>query len=449
MRYSGFRHLLEHLAENHPDDTAFIYEENGICRMTYGEFYVAVLLRSQQLQESGKTCLAVFADGSLASVIKIFASVLGGLQTVLIDTSVPLEQAKELIRYADCDTVYGRPEHIEACAPYLTDGILDGTGRILFFTSGTTSRAKAVVLSDYSLMQSAWNGSAMLPLNRDDILLSLLPHAHVFGFVCTLLWPLFNAAPIALGRGVRHYIDDCQYYHPTVISAVPSLLQFLLKQNCLNDELRLILVGAGDCSDDVMQAVKDRGIQLSFGYGLTETSSGVAISTGGDPRALDICPDDTITIADDGEILIESRTCMMQGYYKHSTDTINTVQNGVLHTGDLGYIDEDGRLHLTGRKKDILVLSDGNKIYLPEYEAELARAVGDEKIAVVLKNGRPVLVMEKNADRNELQPKINSFNQTQTRGRQIADVFVIGRPLPMTATGKLQRWKLEKEIGEL
>ncbi len=449
MRYSGFRHLLEHLADNHPDDTAFIYEDNGICRMTYGEFYVAVLLRSQQLQESGKTCIAIFADGTLASIIKIFASVLGGLQTVLIDPSVPLEQAGELIRYADCDTIYGRQEHIEHCTPYLTRGILDGTSRVLFFTSGTTSRAKAVVLSDYSLMQSAWNGSEMLPLKRGDVLLSLLPHAHVFGFVCTLLWPLFNAVPVALGRGMRHYIDDCQHFRPTVISAVPSLLQFLLKQNCLNEELRLILVGAGDCSDEVMQAVKDKGIQLSFGYGLTETSSGVAISTGGDPRALDICPDDTIVIAEDSEILIESRTCMMQGYYKHSTDTINTVQNGVLHTGDLGFIDSDGRLHLTGRKKDILVLSDGTKIYLPEYESELAEAIGCDKIAVALKNGRPVLIAETDLNRDEVQPKINDFNRRQTRGRQIADMIVLGHPLPVTATGKLQRWKLEKEIEEL
>ena len=449
MRFSGFRHLLEYMADHHPDDTAFIYEENGICRMTYGEFYVAVLLRSQQLQTSGKTCIAIFADGTLASVIKIFAAVIGGLQTVLIDPSTPMEFVPQLIQYADCDTVYGRPEHIEACTPYLTNGIFDGSSRILFFTSGTTSRSKAVVLSDYSLMQSAWNGSQMLPLKEGDLLLSLLPHAHVFGFVCTLLWPMFNKVPVALGRGVRHYIDDCAYFKPTVISAVPSLLQFLMKTGALNEELRLILLGAGDCSDELMQAVKERGIQLSFGYGLTETSSGVAISTGGDPRALDICPDDKITIAEDGEILIESRTCMMQGYYKYSSDSISTVQNGVLHTGDLGYLDADGRLHLTGRKKDILVLSDGTKIFLPEYESELAEKTGNENLAVALKNGRPVLVLEAECDRDALWQIVNENNRLQPRGRQITDIIVLNHPLARTATGKLQRWKLEKEIEEL
>ena len=216
-----------------------------------------------------------------------------------------------------------------------------------------------------------------------------------------------------------------------------------MKTGALNEELRLILLGAGDCSDELMQAVKERGIQLSFGYGLTETSSGVAISTGGDPRALDICPDDKITIAEDGEILIESRTCMMQGYYKYSSDSISTVQNGVLHTGDLGYLDTDGRLHLTGRKKDILVLSDGTKIFLPEYESELAEKTGNENLAVALKNGRPVLVLEAECDRNALWQIVNENNRLQPRGRQITDIIVLNHPLARTATGKLQRWKLE------
>lgn len=449
MRYSGFRHLLEYLADHYPDDTAFIYEDHGICRMTYGEFYVAVLLRSQQLQNSGKTCIAVFADGSLASIMKIFAAVLGGLQTVLLDPMTPEENLSELISYADCDTIYGRPEHIAMCEPYLTDGIVDGTGRILFFTSGTTARAKAVVLSDYSLMQSAWNGSMMLPLDRSDVMLSMLPHSHVFGFVCTLLWPMFNAVPVALGRGMRHYSDDCRYFKPTVISAVPALLQFLLRTDALNDELRLILVGAGDCEDSLMQAVRDKGIQLAFGYGLTETSSGVAISTGDDLRAMDVCPDAVITIAEDGEILIESRTCMMQGYYKHSSDTISTVREGVLHTGDLGYMDADGRLHLSGRKRDTLVLGDGTKIYLPEYRGELAEALGLDTIAVCLKKDRPVLLLETDPNMEDIQNIINDFNRRQSRGRQITDIIVLNHPLPRTASGKLQQWKLEKEIEDL
>ena len=122
------------------------------------------------------------------------------------------------------------------------------------------------------------------------------------------------------------------------------------------------------------------GLRVSFGYGLTETSSGVAISVKGDPYAMEVCPDDTITIAEDGEILIEAPTCIMQGYYKRPDATREVLRGGVFHTGDLGMFDENGLLHITGRKKDMLVLPDGTKIFLPEYEAAIMQALGHTEI---------------------------------------------------------------------
>ena len=146
-------------------------------------------------------------------------------------------------------------------------------------------------------------------------------------------------------------------------------------------------MGAGDCPRPLLDAAAAMGVRVSFGYGLTETSSGVAISVSGDPFAMEICPDDTITLAEDGEILIEAPTCMMQGYYKRPADTAAVLIDGVLHSGDLGRFDEAGKLHITGRKKDVLVLPSGTKIFLPEYESRLAAALGTTELAVVLKDG--------------------------------------------------------------
>ena len=101
-------------------------------------------------------------------------------------------------------------------------------------------------------------------------------------------------------------------------------------------------------------------MQVSFGYGLTETSSGVAISVPGgssfDPFALAVCPEDTVALASDGEILISSPSCMMKGYYKHPEDTAAVLKGNLLFTGDIGKWDENGRLHVIGRKKEILSL---------------------------------------------------------------------------------------------
>ena len=254
---------------------------------------------------------------------------------------------------------------------------------------------------------------------------------------------------MALGRGARHYLDDCQFYRPTAVSVVPMLLGFLLQHKAVNPEMKTVLVGAGDCPPALLAAVKAMGIRVSFGYGLTETSSGVAISVGEDPYAMEVCPDDTITLAEDGEILIQAPTCMMQGYYKRPEDTAAVLRSGVLYTGDLGRFDEAGRLHITGRKKDMLVLAGGTKLYLPEYEAEIARCLGRTELAVSLRNGRPVLVLQGQGSEREVIVALRPVTEKRPRGQQLIGVIFTEDPLPRTATGKIKRWELQQKVSEL
>ena len=444
VRFQSFEDLLSAWAEKSPEAPALRYE--GEC-LSFRALRERVLRRAEELRATGKTCLGLLSDGSLGCVVELFAANLAGLQLVMLDQSLPDAVLRGLVAYTDVDLLWGDEELCEELRPNLTRGVQDGKGKILFFTSGTTERSKAVVLTDYSLCQSAFNGGEKLPLQPGDNLLCLLPLGHVFGFVCGLLWGLSSGACVSLGRGARHYADDFQHYRPTAVSVVPLLLGFVLQQHCLNEELKLILVGAGDCPPQLLQAVAARGIRVSFGYGLTETSSGVAISVGGDPYAMEVCPDDTITIAEDGEILIASPTCMMQGYYKWPQYTEEVLRHGVLSTGDLGRFDEEGRLHITGRKKDMLVLSDGTKIFLPEYEAALMKALEHTELAVVLRRGRPVLIYSGAADRKELQDRLLPVMATLPRGQQLGDVIVMQEPLPRTASGKVKRWELQQKVG--
>ena len=445
VRFDSFEHLLSHFALSTPDAPALRYEATTL---SFAALFQSVQKRAEEMRRSGKSCLGVLCDGSLENVIEIFAASLAGLQIVLLDASLEADVLKTLIRYTDVDLLWGDEELCDELSLALMAGVKDGRGKILFFTSGTTERAKAVVLTDRSLCQSAWNGSAKLPLSPDDTLLCLLPLGHVFGFVCGLLWGLSCGACVALGRGARHYLDDCDFYRPTAVSVVPLLLGFLLKQKCINPELKLVLVGAGDCPPALLQAAGALGIRVSFGYGLTETSSGVAISVSGDPYAMEVCPDDTITLAEDGEILIEAPSCMMQGYYKRPDATRAVLRHGVFHTGDLGRFDEEGKLHITGRKKDILVLPDGTKIFLPEYESALMQALGHTELAVTLRGERPLLVYSGEGDREKLREKLGELMRTLPRGQQIADILITDEPLPRTATGKIKRWELQQKVSD-
>ena len=160
---------------------------------------------------------------------------------------------------------------------------------------------------------------------------------------------------------------------------------------------------------------------------------------------MSVCPDDKITIADDGEILISAPTCVMKGYYKNESATREVLENGIFHSGDLGKFDKDGNLHITGRKKDILVLENGTKIFLAEWEADLQSTLKIEDVALALVDNVITLFVgnkDGNVDKNKVKDDVKKFNSTHTFDQQIGDVKVLDGALPRTATGKIKRYSL-------
>lgn len=445
MRFTSFEHLLRCQAELRPEETALRFGGDGT--RSYRELLEEVRKRAEARRRSGKTCLGVLCDGSFDCVCEIFGAALAGLQLVLLDGNLPEDRLPALIRAGDVDVLWGAEDLETDMSPWLTEGVSDGAGRVLFFTSGTTASARPVELSQASLCASAWNGSALLPLAETDTLLCLLPLSHVFGFVCGLLWGLSCGACVALGRGARYYAQDLKHFRPTALSVVPALLGFLLKQNALNEALKLVLIGAGDCPPELPAALQARGIRVSFGYGLTEPSSGVALSLGGDLRAMTVCPDFRVRIAEDGEILVENRSCMMQGYYRDPAATEAVLSGDLLRTGDLGRLDGEGLLHVTGRKKEILVFPDGTKLFLPEYEGRLRELLPDRELAVIqLPEGPALVVRGREEERRALTERLEPLMRQLPLARRIKALYLTEEALPRTATGKIQRWLVQKKV---
>ena len=450
MRFDSFESIFRYYADN-GNGTALIYEENGEKKeLSYSGLFDAVEKRKAELAATGKTCIGIFCNSSKDCIVTVFAAASTGMQIVMLDESLSDETIKKQIAKTDVDMLFSDDsDTVEEFTPYLTGGVEKNAGRILFFTSGTTSASKAVILTEQSLCSSAYNGSEKLPLSPDDTLLCMLPLNHVFGFVCSLLWGLSCGAKVALSRGTRYITQDFAFFEPTAVSLVPMLLGFTLKNELLNANLKLILIGAGDCPDAMLDSAAAMGKRVCFGYGLTETSSGVAISVEGDSHAMEICPDDEIKIADDGEILIKAPTCIMQGYYKDEESTAEAFSDGWFCSGDLGRLDENGRLYITGRKKEILVLPTGTKIFLPEYEGAIAKALHNDELAVILLRGKPVLVVrESEEDSLELYEKVAEVMRELPRSQQLAHVIFKQEPLPRTPTGKIKRWVIQKTEEE-
>ncbi len=440
MKCNHFTDIIEQGRQKWPDRPAIrSFRSGGMETVTYGQLYDLVMNRSEELKEDRCVCCGLYGPASIAWIVDFFAAAIAGKRTVLLDPQLPEDAVLRMIQEYRIDRILPDRHDLPTAEP-LRDAY---GGCVLLFTSGTTSSNKAVVLSQKALSFSAWNGQQMLACNENDTIVSLLPLNHVFGLVCTLLWPLSFGACVGIGRGMRCYTEDLRLYEATILVTVPTLLNYLFATESIPESVHTVLIGAAPCTMETIRAIQSRGIRVSFGYGLSETASGLAISVNGeDPFAMDLCPDTQAVISEDKEVLV-STPCMMEGYWKKPQDTEAVLKNGVLHTGDLGFLDENGRLHIIGRKNDVLVLPNGEKIFCPEWEKQISESLGNE-IALVILYDTLTLVAGNGMDEEKVRQAVDQFNLRQPMSRRILNIRVLDEPLPRTETGKIRRWKLEE-----
>lgn len=444
-KYNKIADLISDFAST--DGNAFLFGDSNfpgdLGFMSYQDLHKLIISGAEQAKDTKTRVDFIKIRHNPTDLIRLFSDLMAGIDAVLLDPQLP-----ELRQVKIKAGLKGKLERLHEKRPEGEEG------RVIFFTSGTTSSSRAVVLTAKALLHAAWRGQMCLPISEDDILLSVLPLSHVFGFVCSFLWGLANGATVALGRGLRHITDDPAFFHPTYISLVPRVAEAYARFNSFNPELKTILIGAAPLSDASRDLIRNSTNALIYtGYGLTETASGVAITMDGDGgSALTVCPEVEIRLADDGEILIKTDS-LLETYvspgsvFKNSSEDKLPIDNqGFFMTGDIGVFDPDGLLHVTGRKKDMLVLPDGKKLFCPEYESILTKDLGTDELAIILIDGRPRLVVSNQADKDKVNEAVDSLNKSLSRSFQITDVVYINKKLPRTITGKLKRYLIEQAI---
>lgn len=481
MKYTTFEELIRGSAEEFGDQPAIQYNvHNERAQVTYRQAADAVQAKVNIFRGMDFECLGICETGSPSWMLNVFASAIAGKRTVLLNSQQKTEYLIKDIRKCGVDYLLcsGRPDaeklryeadqnraahraRKEAAVPggfaqkaddraqlqaaqeekAARKEIEDG-GKLLVFTSGTTEGNRAAVLSQEALLRSAWNGGQMLHCGPGDIILNLLPLHHIFGFVTALLWPVEYGACVAIGRGIHNMRTDPLYYEPTIICTVPSILQYLLSVSGLNEDLRALVIGGGPTDESVLRAAAAKGLDVRFGYGMTETASGIAMNLAGDdPFAMTLCPEVTARV-DADRVLYLRTPCMMDGYYHDPEGTEDVLYNGELNTGDLAEFDQSGRLHILGREKDILITQNGNKIFCPEWERKLGLMMKTQ-VALTLHGNMLVCVAVGNERyRSVCQEKIDEFNRTCPRGLEIRQLIMRDEPFPRTASGKIIRREL-------
>lgn len=292
---------------------------------------------------------------------------------------------------------------------------------VLIFTSGTTSASKGVMLCQKNLAANVNAVTPYVQLSPEDRLFSVLPLHHTYESTIGFIYPMAMGASIAVCQGLKHIVNDMKATQPTAIIAVPLLLETLhkrinqtieksgksnivntmikltnsLKKNTgvdvkrkvfkeiydnLGGRLRLVVSAAAPIEPSVGKWFEDIGIMFLQGYGLTETAPISAVTPDFDTRVGSagkvVCCNE-IMIANpnekgEGEILIKGDTVML-GYYEAPELTAEAIVDGWFHSGDIGYLDEDDFVYITGRIKNVIVTQNGKNIYPEEIEGLLSR----------------------------------------------------------------------------
>ena len=289
--------------------------------------------------------------------------------------------------------------------PHDWDGVTEGFDASLAAiakTSGTGSAPRFVYLSHENLTSNATAASSVSkPIdeaNNDELRLSFLPFSHLYARVCDLYTSIIRGSRLVMVENRETIFRDCQLVKPTVVNGVPYFFQKAIDlaeqqqmslRELLGGSIRRCYSGGAALSPVIEQRFHDSGIPLLNGYGLTETSPVVTISTPTCHRLGTVgkpLPGVEVQFTEEGELLVRGPNVML-GYGDElgridPATTNEVVQEGWLHTGDLGELDQDGFLKITGRKKEVIALSTGKKISPAMVEAKLAASTWFEQVAL-------------------------------------------------------------------
>lgn len=364
--------------------------------------------------------------------------------------------------------------------------------KMLVYTSGTTGIAKGVMLSEHNLVSGVYYG---LQVSRIyDTALSILPYHHTYESVCDILVNIHSHATLCINAVMRELVSDMQLYHPTNIYIVPAIAEFIyflimknLKEkgklktfrkgvkisraalkigidlrpklfaelhNLFGGKLRKIVCGGAPIRPEMGEFFNDIGIPMTGGYGITECSPLVSVNdessndfhTAGHRLACLQWRIDEPNEEGIGEIAVKGDVVML-GYYKMPEKTAEVIRDGWFFTGDYGYITPDDQICITGRKKNIIVLSNGKNIYPEEIENLIMNIDCVSEVVVRgMKNSKgdehalkAEVYLNEEKTESEVKVLISEALAELPNYKKVTKVVIRKEPFPKTTSNKIIR----------
>ncbi len=328
---------------------------------------------------------------------------------------------------------------------------------MMVFTSGTTSEPRAVELTVRAIETFIRSTTRMLPMHWGDRSLLLLPLHHIYG-VCVTYAMLSRGVALGVCPDFRRIYDAFERFGANFAFLVPALADILAAkieqrgstaEEALGQPIDWLVTGGAPLSRATYARLTKLDIPVLGAYGLTETCAAFSMSKLSDgPRPcsagrVSLLPEVETTVSSDGELLVRGPN-VMKGYYKMPERTAQAIDaEGWFHTGDLGRIEADGYVWITGRKSRTIVLSSGKKIAPEELEDKLLSIPGVQEVVVRGEEGHATHhiyaeVYARAEDETAIRRAVILLNGTLPTHQRIKTVSFRAEPFPRTASGKIK-----------
>ena len=402
----------------------------------------------------------------------------------------------------------GKAMPAEKLAEYKSLPIDGNAMSFIIFTSGTSGLAKAVMLSQYNITFDIWATVAPEDLRQSDVNMALLPYHHTFGST-GLSMMLYSGMTTCYCDGLKYIQKNLAEYKVSFFVGVPLIIEsmykkimteiekqgkmktfrfgvglsrFLLKFRIdirrklfgeileqLGGGMRYLISGASPLDADVARGFMDLGVKIIQGYGMTESSPVLSVESPIYPCPGTIgkaIPGILLMIEDPNEEgvgeLVAKGSNVMLGYYENEEATAEIMEGGWLHTGDLASLDKDGNIVIRGRKKNVIVLKNGENVYPEELEIPVSNlpyvnecmVYGETKaddprdpaIAIKIVYDAKRIKQARGAETPEqieaaVEADISEINASLPAFKRIARRYLTDEPMEKTTTGKVKRYK--------
>ena len=451
-------------------------ERQTVCIRSYADFFADIRRMMAVLREKTgdpvQKHIVILSGNSYAAVVAMMAVLGSGSVAVPLNDRETPDILQTAIAETDAELILSDPAHLALMRERYGDSVLslscyegvrepadfrpfDDPERTvcLLGTSGTVSGRKFVELSERNIMtvlryeeDKIRRGSAMSQAECRSVVWTL-PLYHISGLAQVLVVQLYFGVCESICANPRRIDRDSTLAECDSTLTVPALLEMWKKQltagmRCGAQSMRFIIYCGSSLSAECRDFYLERGVPLCVIYGLTESSG---VGTGGylndmhRPDSIGRAAEGTEVKVIDGELCIKGPG-VMKGYYKRPGETAEVLQDGWLHTGDLGHIDEDGFVYLTGRKKNLIILSNGENVIPEELETILQREKAIREVIVKEKNDSICAeIYADPQDQEHIRAYVRTVNRELPLFKHIAGIEFREEPFPRTASGKIRR----------